>query len=135
MAGGRWAVERERCRLEPDEAPRRVADAVPLADALKIALRRHPIGVAAGRDLIAQVWGEVAGAGIAAHARPGRFESSHLTVYVDNSVWLSELARSGKTRLLANLRERLGPDVVRTLSFQIDPDARTSSRSATCASR
>jgi predicted nucleic acid-binding Zn ribbon protein len=68
-------------------------------------------------------WATVAGAGVASHSRPGRLERGNLTVFVDSSVWLSELSRYGQKQMLANIRRRFGESRVSTLSFRLDPDA------------
>jgi len=70
-------------------------------------------------------WPKLAGPDVAAHTRPGQFESKRLTVYVDSPVWLHELSRTGRGPLLANLRKRYGVEKMREVRFRLDPDDAT----------
>lgn len=65
-------------------------------------------------------WSQVMGAAVAAHTRPGRLNGDELIVFVDSSVWLSELHRS-KARMLANLQKAFGKNRIRGLRLQLDP--------------
>ena len=65
-------------------------------------------------------WSKIMGAAVAAHTRPGRLVAGELAVYVDSSVWLSELHRS-RARMLANLQKAYGPKRIQSLRLQIDP--------------
>ena len=58
---------------------------------------------------------------VAAHARPGRLVNGELIVYVDSSVWLSELQRYGEKEMLENLQRRFGRELVRRIRLQLDP--------------
>ena len=70
---------------------------------------------------LAGEWARYAGAPVAAHTRPGSFDKTAgtLCVFVDSSVWLSELKRYGQQQLLANL-QRDFPQV-KTVRLQADP--------------
>lgn len=70
---------------------------------------------------IQDMWVEVAGAGNAAHATPGRWESGVLIVYVDQPIWLAELKRFAARPLEKKLKERLGPRVLKAIRFELDP--------------
>lgn len=67
-------------------------------------------------------WEAIVGASVAAHARPGRVERGRLTVFVDNSVWLSELSRYGRDKILENLQAKFGKGKIQSIGLQIDPD-------------
>lgn len=71
--------------------------------------------------VLARDWLEVVGPAVARHTRPGRMLAGRLVVYVDNSVWLSELARVHRRRMLSNLQARFGKRI-RSLALQLDPD-------------
>lgn len=66
-------------------------------------------------------WPDIVGVAVAKHTRPGRMENAKLTVFVDSSVWLSELSRYGRREILAKLQERFGARRIRNLSLQLDP--------------
>ena len=66
-------------------------------------------------------WGEVVGKGVAAHTRPGRLSNLELTIFVDSSVWLSELQRYAQRELLTNLQKAFGRDVIQKVRLQLDP--------------
>lgn len=66
-------------------------------------------------------WGEAVGKGVAAHSRPGRLSNRELTVFVDSSVWLSELQRYAQRELLANLQKAFGRDTIQKVRLQLDP--------------
>ena len=126
---GHWLLERERHRLTEEYPPDAGAE-VPLADVIAAWTRRlsRPESVWL-RDLEA-IWPELVGAAVAGHSRPGRFEGRVLTVYVDHSVWLSELARYGQREMLPKLRKRFPSQGVAGIRFQMDPDAGRGERDA-----
>jgi predicted nucleic acid-binding Zn ribbon protein len=65
-------------------------------------------------------WAKCVGAEVARHTRPGRLAGKTLVVYVDNSAWLSELARYGRGKMLDRVRECVGGKVD-ALRLEIDP--------------
>lgn len=69
-----------------------------------------------------ETWGAVMGKAVAAHTRPGRLNGRELVVYVDSSVWLSELRRYAQREMLANLRKVTGLETIQTVRLQLDPD-------------
>ena len=75
---------------------------------------------APGNALIGD-WEAVVGKAVAAHTRPGRIANGDLTVYVDSSVWLSELQRYAQRELLANLQKACGAGAIRRVRLQLDP--------------
>jgi predicted nucleic acid-binding Zn ribbon protein len=66
-------------------------------------------------------WDAVVGKAVAAHTRPGRLVNGDLTVFVDSSVWLSELQRYAQREMLANLQKACGAGTVRKVRLQLDP--------------
>lgn len=86
----------------------------PLLKTLKIE-EQSRLGILLGR------WETMMGKGVAAHTRPGRLFSGELTVFVDSSVWLSELQRYAQREMLANLQKEFGPETVRKVRLQLDP--------------
>ena len=119
---GRWQVERERCQI-PHRVPLpnlREADSV--ADVIPVLMKRLGLEDQQWMDRLAEEWPKLVGAAVARHTRPGRVQRENLVVFVDNSTWLSELARYGKDPMLANLQKQFGNDRIKSVSFQLDPD-------------
>ena len=119
---GQWSVHRERAQIEDRYPPPRFCDAAPIAQALPAVLKQLGLEDRQWLTALAAEWEQVAGAALARHTRPGRFDGSVLTVFVDNSVWLSELKRYGQDKLLANVRQRADAGRVHSLRFTLDPD-------------
>ncbi len=71
---------------------------------------------------LAEEWPALVGGMVAAHARPGVLERGELTVFVDSSVWLSELSRHGRKDMLAALQRRFGSAHITGLRLQLDPE-------------
>lgn len=70
------------------------------------------------------LWSEIAGNPLCRHIRPGPLQNTSLTVYVTNSVMLTELRLRQGPALLKNIQAAVGADAVKKLFFQIDPDTR-----------
>ena len=118
----RWMVTRERFQLPESESPASESD-VAVKDVVNdifksIDVRRQP----ALLDQIREAWRELAGPGAGTHARPGYLDRQTLVVFVDSSVWLNELARYARARLLGALHDRFGADRILKLRFLNDPD-------------
>jgi len=105
-------------RVAPPAGDGGIAIGRVLAEVVK-ALRRdeQPPWVAE----LAREWPALVGAPVASHTRPGRLVSDELTVYVDNSGWLSELQRYAQQELLGNLQRRFGTAPIRRIRLQLDP--------------
>jgi predicted nucleic acid-binding Zn ribbon protein len=69
-------------------------------------------------------WESLVGPQVAKHARPGRLERKVLHIFVDHPAWLSDLSRYGQKQVLANLQERFGPDKIKSIHLQLDPEKR-----------
>lgn len=67
-------------------------------------------------------WPQLVGEQVARRARPGRIQNRILSIFVTNSVWLNELSRYSKPQILKNLQARFGPDLIRDIRLQADPD-------------
>jgi predicted nucleic acid-binding Zn ribbon protein len=119
---GRWNVQRERAQIEDRFPPPSFRDATPIAQTISAIFER--LGVEDRRWLtaLADEWEQIAGQALARHTRPGRFDGRNLVVFVDSSVWLSELKRYGQSQLLANVRRRPGAEKVQGLQLLPDPE-------------
>jgi len=118
---GAWAVQRERCHLAA-AAPLAPAVAVTVAEVAEQLLKKWGLEARAWEERLLRDWAVVVGAAVAAHTRPGRMDRGTLVIFVDTSVWLSELARLSRGPLLANVQRHTGADKVRNLRLQLDPD-------------
>jgi predicted nucleic acid-binding Zn ribbon protein len=117
-------VERERLHLASPVPPPPFRESVELGNVLKGLVQRLGIDREDETLRLAQEWSSMVGEDVAAHTRPGRLDKGTLVVFVDNSVWLSELTRHGKHRMLQNVQQRLGNRSVRDLVLRLDPDVR-----------
>ncbi len=127
---GRWELERERAQIGDAVQPLAFRDAEPIADVVTGVMMRLQGPEASRLTALAQGWVALAGNAVAAHSRPGRLDGRRLTVYVDSSTWLSELERTWKRTLLERVQAKLGPGVVQSLLFRIDPGERAGNRSS-----
>jgi len=107
-------------RKRPRSLP--VADGgVALGEAIRQVIRTLERESPSWTTELAAEWPALAGAGAGAHTRPGGWRNGDLVVYVDNSVWLSELKRYGQRDLLAALQRRFGKERIRQVRLQLDP--------------
>lgn len=119
---GRWQVERERSRI-PSRTPLPASrEADPVANVIPALMKRLGLEDQQWMDVLAAEWAALVGEAVARHTRPGRVQRDNLVVFVDNSAWLSELARYSRGPMLANLQKRFGKDKILSVSFQLDPD-------------
>lgn len=68
---------------------------------------------------ISEVWPQVVGGKIARHTRPVMIRKGKLLVNVDGSVWLYELTKRYKGRLLKKLQKKVGEKTLREIQFKI----------------
>ncbi len=68
---------------------------------------------------IRDLWPEIAGQTVAAHATPVSLRRSVLIVSVDSAVWAAELSRFHSGELLAGVRKHFGDEVVTQLRFTV----------------
>jgi hypothetical protein len=83
---------------------------VRIADALRSALARLGVEARLREHEIFRIWASVVGEAIARHAEPQGVKHGRLLVHVTDPVWLHQLSMM-RHRILAALRERLGPAV------------------------
>jgi predicted nucleic acid-binding Zn ribbon protein len=67
-------------------------------------------------------WDSLVGPQVAKYTRAGRLERKILHIFVDHPTWLSELSRYGKKQIIENLQKRFGPDKIKGIRLQLDPD-------------
>ena len=122
MGRGKWAVERERCRLDESTPPPPDQEALPISGVVDALIRRIGGTPQPWFEELHSEWPNLVGNPVARHARPGALKNRILTVFVDNSVWLSEIHRSGRRELLARLQARFGADRLAEVILRLDPD-------------
>lgn len=123
-----WEVQRDRFQLEAD-VPRPVTDHT---TSLKEPMEKLVASLGLSLDTVQQrlmnQWDKIAGKPLCRHIRPGPLQNGTLTIYVSNSVMLSELTRFQGPALLKNIQAALQKDSIKKLHFMIDPDTRTTRR-------
>jgi predicted nucleic acid-binding Zn ribbon protein len=72
-------------------------------------------------EMMSDEWPGIVGADVAKHTRLGGFQNKNLTIFVDGSVWLNELVRYGRDKMLASLQKRFGADRITTVTLRLDP--------------
>lgn len=118
---GWWMAHRERARI-PDPSPSAgLQDAEPLGAVLPDIMKKLGLEERHWASILADEWTDCVGAEVARHTRPGRLAGKALVVYVDSSVWLSELVRYSRHKMLERVRERVGGGKVDVLRFELDP--------------
>lgn len=117
----RWAVQRERLQV-PDRTPPAPYRVFTPEHLLPNVMKKFGMEQSLWEQTVIQDWESLVGQQVAQHARPGRWERGILTVYVKNSVWLSELRRFGEKAMLDNLQKRFGRRKVKGIRLQLDPD-------------
>ncbi len=122
---GVWQTHRERCQLTAVRPP--AADdeeSLPVGDVVSSVMKRMGLGEDMWVHALEQEWMALVGDAVARHARPGRYRTGRLVVFVDSAAWLNELSRYGKKEMLAALQTRFGKDRIKSISLQPDPDTR-----------
>lgn len=119
---GRWQVERERCRLEQRSRPASRRDACRISQVIPGLMKKLGMEDQHWLTVLEEEWASLVGEAVAKHTRPGRFERRNLVIFVDSSVWLNELVRYGRDKILLNLQKRFGGDRIRSVNLQMDPE-------------
>lgn len=118
---GRWAITREWHRIPDHEppAPSRTNHASRVIDGVMKSLGLE------GRQWLVELeeaWPSMVGDVVAAHTRPGQVIGNRLIIFVDSSVWLSELSRYHKAAIMTNLSGQFG-DRIKSVNLRLDPDS------------
>ena len=119
---GRWLLERQRFGLPPNVRPRMPDRMVPIRTLIPRLMEKIQENTHLHVEEIQRIWPEKAGPSIAGHARPGALEKGTLIVYVDHSMWLSEIQRNHARILLKRLQTAYPQGSIRRLVFRLDPD-------------
>jgi predicted nucleic acid-binding Zn ribbon protein len=117
---GRWAVEKERFQIVGD--PPSEAHQSALGDVLPDVLKSLRLDGDFWLQKLAQEWPQVVGDQVARRSRPGQLQKQTLVVFVENSVWLSELSRFAQKQILENVQRHADGSRIRSIRLQLDPE-------------
>jgi predicted nucleic acid-binding Zn ribbon protein len=117
-----WEVMRERCRIESPYPPPQNMQIKPNENVIANIMKKFGLNEIHWLSTLEEEWNELVGTAVATHTRPGKFENSQLTIYVDNSVWMYELKRGGQKIILNNLAKRYGKEKIKKIDLQLDPE-------------
>ncbi|MBN2301224.1 MAG: DUF721 domain-containing protein [Lentisphaerae bacterium] len=118
---GKWMVARERFGIVEFNPDNKREDAIAVGSAISALMKKLGIEDNLRMRHIEDDWADIVGGAVAQHTRPGKLEGGNLVVFVDSSVWLSELSRYGRDDMLANLRQKFGDRKIKSISLQPDP--------------
>jgi predicted nucleic acid-binding Zn ribbon protein len=119
--GHDWLLHRQRAAI-PASQPLPGGGAVSLSAILPSILDEARAAEALWPDILRSNWASIVGDPVAAHTRPGPLSGGTLVVYVDHSMWLGELERSGRRPILDNIRRAMRVDTIRRVRLMLDPD-------------
>jgi hypothetical protein len=89
-----------------------------IADALSRVLDEISRKAGGKLPLIAAKWAEMVGEQVANHTTPSALRGKKFTVEVDDSVWMAELARFHKRRIIDAVNHNLGGAIVDDIVFR-----------------
>jgi predicted nucleic acid-binding Zn ribbon protein len=118
---GDWPLRRQRARVA-SRAPPPKGEPGSISSIIPALMKEIDLDEAVGRERLLAEWTSVVGPDVARHTRPGLLEDGVLTVFVTHSVWLSELQRFHRKRILDRVRAVSGAGRVKDLRFRLDPD-------------
>ena len=119
---GRWQVQRERACISDTFPPGCSKEAQSIGDIIPSLMQKFGMQNSPWVSDLEELWVDVVGTDVARHSRPGQIDGKTLIVFVDNSVWLSELTRYGKARMLANVQKQFGKKRVSEIRLRLDPE-------------
>jgi predicted nucleic acid-binding Zn ribbon protein len=120
-----WTVYRERFQLDSDAVQPTTEHTSSLKEPMNALLASLGLRTDSIQQQLMNQWSDIAGNPLCRHIRPGPLQNTSLTVYVTNSVMLTELRLRQGPALLKNIQSAVGADAVKKLFFQIDPDTRS----------
>jgi predicted nucleic acid-binding Zn ribbon protein len=118
---GSWELQRERHRIFRDKPfpPESLATA---AEVVPRIMKKLGLENRLWEHALINEWESLVGPQVAKHTRAGRLERKILHIFVDHSVWLSDLSRYGQRQIIENLQKRFGADIIKGIRLQLDPD-------------
>jgi predicted nucleic acid-binding Zn ribbon protein len=108
-------------RFSPRLPPAALDGGLPIGRMIAPLLKTIKLEEQSRLGILIEKWEPAMGKAVAAHTRPGRLFSGELTIFVDSSVWLSELQRYVQREMLTNLQKAFGAETIRKVRLQLDP--------------
>ena len=93
-------------------------DVTPIGDIVKAVFTQIEGSKLVSRDDVEKIWGQLIGEAGSKHSRPSLLRKGVLTVEVDSSAWMQEMAMK-KRPLLKGLKRIFGKDTITELQFKI----------------
>lgn len=117
----RQQVYRERFQL-PGYQPPKKGEPVSIGDVIKNVVKYLEDNNRGWYLELEKEWPDLVGTVIARHARPGRVDKQTLVIFVDSAVWLNELVRYERLKMMEKLKSRFGESRIKTIRLLADPD-------------
>lgn len=115
----RREMRRERLRV-PDEDLGAIAENdTHISGILKNVFKNIDSGQEDVKSALIQEWDVLAGPVAAKRTKPGRLFNHILTVFTQNSVWVSELSRTELRNMQNRIQERFGSDTIRKVVLRV----------------
>lgn len=125
---GKWQVERERCQISDRKPPSQLNNAVSVSGVVPVVMKKLGLAAVHLAQILEENWVDLVGAAVAGHTRPAELKGGELTVFVDSSVWLNELSRYGRKKMLENFKAQISHSKITKIIFRLDPDSQTGKR-------
>ena len=90
----------------------------PISDIIKSVFTRLENEKTFSKEDIESRWKEMVGSSGATHSRPASLRKGMLTVFVDSSGWMQEMAMQ-KRKILKQLKRQFGKDKISGIQFRI----------------
>jgi len=119
----KWQVQRERCRLDGSEPLKGLRNSVSVSSVVPNIIKKLGIEDQHWLSTLENEWPVIVGDAVSKHTKPGTLTNGNLTIFVDSSVWMNELQRYSKGKILENLQESFGKGRIKTIGFRLNPDA------------
>lgn len=101
---------------------------LPLSGILDGVLKKLGLERRVQESRILRDWETWVGPSIAQHAVPYRVINKKLVIYVDNSVWLAELTRFYKHKILQRIHKEVGKELIEEVILKIGEIPKESDR-------
>lgn len=92
---------------------------VPLAQALREVMDAMEKADLKKRGTLFMHWPEIVGRALALHTKPYSVRGKRLTVSVDSSDWLYEINAVFEKKILENVQQRVGADIIEEIRYKV----------------
>ena len=91
---------------------------LPIADILPRILEKIERKSGGKLPVIVVEWVEIVGEEVARHTEPVSMNNKRLIVEVDDSVWMAELSRFHRKRMVEAVNNKFGKEIIRDIIFR-----------------